>query len=77
SGGQQQRVAIARALAGEPRFLLADEPTGNLHSSQGEEVMDILKQLHSEGMTIIQVTHNEKFAEYGSTVINLEDGRLV
>lgn len=77
SGGQQQLVGVARAIIGKPRLLLADEPTGNLHSSQGEEVMEILKKLNEEGMTIIQVTHNEKFAEYGSHVIQLEDGRIV
>jgi ABC-type lipoprotein export system ATPase subunit len=77
SGGQQQLVGIARAIIGKPKLLLADEPTGNLHSSQGEEVMDILKKLNEDGMTIIQVTHNEKFAEYGSRVIQLEDGRIV
>lgn len=76
SGGQQQLVGVARAIVGKPQLLLADEPTGNLHSSQGEEVMDLLKQLNKDGMTIIQVTHNEKFAEYGSRVIELEDGGL-
>ncbi|MEQ8580787.1 MAG: ABC transporter ATP-binding protein [Marinoscillum sp.] len=76
SGGQQQLVGVARAIVGKPKLLLADEPTGNLHSSQGEEVMDMLKQFNKEGMTIIQVTHNEKFAEYGSRVIELEDGAL-
>ena len=76
SGGQQQLVGIARAIIGRPKLLLADEPTGNLHSSQGEEVMSILKQLNEEGMTIIQVTHNKKFAEYGDRVIQLEDGGL-
>lgn len=76
SGGQQQLVGVARAIVGKPKLLLADEPTGNLHSSQGEEVMDMLKQFNKEGMTIIQVTHNEKFAEYGSRVIQLEDGAL-
>ena len=76
SGGQQQLVGIARAIIGRPKLLLADEPTGNLHSSQGEEVMSILKQLNEEGMTIIQVTHNEKFAEYGDRVIQSEDGGL-
>ena len=76
SGGQQQLVGIARAIIGRPKLLLADEPTGNLHSSQGEEVMSILKQLNQDGMTIIQVTHNEKFAEYGDRVIQLEDGGL-
>lgn len=77
SGGQQQLVGVARAIIGKPKVLLADEPTGNLHSSQGEEVMAILKELNNEGMTIIQVTHNEKFAEYGSRVIQLEDGAIV
>ena len=76
SGGQQQLVGVARAIIGKPKLLLADEPTGNLHSSQGEEVMGLLKQLNKDGMTIIQVTHNEKFAEYGSRVIELEDGGL-
>ncbi|WP_421870007.1 ABC transporter ATP-binding protein [Marinoscillum sp.] len=74
SGGQQQLVGVARAIVGKPKLLLADEPTGNLHSSQGEEVMDLLKQLNKDGMTIIQVTHNEKFAEYGTRIIELEDG---
>lgn len=74
SGGQQQLVGIARAIIGKPKLLLADEPTGNLHTSQGEMTMDLLRQLHSEGMTIIQVTHNEKFAEYGTRVIQIEDG---
>lgn len=74
SGGQQQLVGIARAIAGKPRLLLADEPTGNLHSTQGEMIMDILRELNKEGMTIIQVTHNEKFAQYGKRIIRLEDG---
>ncbi|MEP0366138.1 MAG: ABC transporter ATP-binding protein [Cyclobacteriaceae bacterium] len=77
SGGQQQLVGVARAIIGKPKLLLADEPTGNLHSSQGEEVMKLLKQLNDEGMTIIQVTHNEKFAEYGSRIVQLEDGAIV
>ena len=77
SGGQQQLVGVARAIVGKPKLLLADEPTGNLHSSQGEEVMKLLQQLNKEGMTIIQVTHNEKFAEYGTRIIRLEDGALV
>ncbi len=76
SGGQQQLVGVARAIVGRPKLLLADEPTGNLHSSQGEEVMDMLKELNKEGMTIIQVTHNEKFAGYASKIIELEDGGL-
>jgi ABC-type lipoprotein export system ATPase subunit len=74
SGGQQQLVGIARAIAGKPRLLLADEPTGNLHSSQGEMIMETLKTLNNEGMTIIQVTHNEKFAGYGKRTIRLQDG---
>ena len=74
SGGQQQLVAIARAIIGKPKLLLADEPTGNLHSEQGEMIMNLLKKLNEEGMTIIQVTHNEKYADYGSRIIQLEDG---
>ena len=76
SGGQQQLVGVARAIIGKPKLLLADEPTGNLHSSQGEMIMDILKMLNKEGMTIIQVTHNEKFANYGKRIIKLEDGMM-
>src|SRR6266849_2427139 len=73
SGGQQQLVAIARAVIANPRLLLADEPTGNLHSSQGKEIMELFKRLNNEGTTIIQVTHNEKNAEYGDRVINIAD----
>ncbi len=76
SGGQQQLVGIARAIASKPKLLLADEPTGNLHISQGEMIMSILKELNNEGMTIIQVTHNEKFARYGKNIIKLEDGMI-
>ena len=76
SGGQQQLVGIARALIGKPKLLLADEPTGNLNSKQGEEIMELFKQLNHEGVTIIQVTHSEKNAEYGSRIINLLDGRV-
>jgi len=76
SGGQQQLVGIARAIAGKPKLLLADEPTGNLHSDQGRMIMDLLKQLNSEGMTIIQVTHNEEFAKYADRIIKLEDGMM-
>jgi ABC-type lipoprotein export system ATPase subunit len=74
SGGQQQLVGIARAIAGNPKLLLADEPTGNLHSSQGEMIMETLKALNEDGMTIIQVTHNEIFAGYGKRIIRLQDG---
>ncbi len=77
SGGQQQLVGIARAIISKPKLLLADEPTGNLHSQQGEMIMDTLKALHQEGMTIIQVTHNDKFAQYGERIITLEDGRII
>ncbi len=76
SGGQQQLVGIARALIASPRLLLADEPTGNLNSKQGEEIMDIFKKLNNDGVTIIQVTHSEKNASYGSHIINLLDGRI-
>jgi len=75
SGGQQQLVGIARALITKPKLLLADEPTGNLNSKQGEEIMEIFKQLNEEGVTIIQVTHSEKNATYGSRIIELLDGR--
>jgi putative ABC transport system ATP-binding protein len=74
SGGQQQLVAIARAMIANPKLILADEPTGNLHSSQGKEIMELFKKLNDEGATIIQVTHNEKNAEYGNRVIYIEDG---
>src|SRR3984885_5433894 len=76
SGGQQQLVGIARALIAKPRLLLADEPTGNLNSKQGEEIMDLFKQLNNEGVAIIQVTHSEKNAAYGTRIINLLDGRI-
>lgn len=76
SGGQQQLVGIARALIAKPQLLLADEPTGNLNSKQGEDIMDLFKQLNKEGVTIIQVTHSEKNASYGSHIINLLDGRI-
>lgn len=77
SGGQQQLIGIARALIAKPKLLLADEPTGNLNSKQGEEIMELFSQLNKEGVTIIQVTHSEKNAAYGSRVINLLDGRIV
>lgn len=76
SGGQQQLVGVARAIVGEPRLLLADEPTGNLHSQQGEQIMEIFQQLNNEGMTIIQVTHSEKLAQYGKRIIKLVDGAV-
>ncbi len=76
SGGQQQLVAIARAIAGKPKLLLADEPTGNLHSEQGEMIMKLLKKLNEEGMTIIQVTHSKENATYGNRIINLVDGMV-
>ena len=76
SGGQQQLVGIARAVVGKPKLLLADEPTGNLHSDQGKQIMELLKQLNKEGITIIQVTHNNDFALYGSRIILLTDGLI-
>lgn len=77
SGGQQQLVGIARALISNPKLILADEPTGNLNSKQSTEIMDLFKELNNEGVTIIQVTHSEKNAAYGSRTINLLDGRIV
>jgi ABC-type lipoprotein export system ATPase subunit len=77
SGGQQQLVAVARAIIAGPKVVLADEPTGNLHSSQGKEIMDLFKKLNEEGTTIIQVTHSEKNATYGSRIIQLSDGWIV
>jgi putative ABC transport system ATP-binding protein len=74
SGGQQQLVAVARAVIAKPRLLLADEPTGNLHSSQGKEIMELFKRLNNDGTTIVQVTHSEMNASYGNKIINLFDG---
>jgi putative ABC transport system ATP-binding protein len=74
SGGQQQLVAVARAIIAEPKLILADEPTGNLHSDQGKEIMDLLKKLNEDGTTIIQVTHSETNAGYGNRIIHLKDG---
>ncbi|MEM1328093.1 MAG: ABC transporter ATP-binding protein [Bacteroidota bacterium] len=74
SGGQQQLVGVARAVVSKPKLLLADEPTGNLHKQQGEDIMELFQELHRDGITIIQVTHSEKNASYGSRIIQLEDG---
>jgi putative ABC transport system ATP-binding protein len=77
SGGQQQRVAVARALAGKPAILLADEPTGNLDSRNGEAVMNLLRELHREGATICMVTHDPRYADYADRKVQLFDGRVV
>jgi putative ABC transport system ATP-binding protein len=77
SGGQQQRVAVARALAGSPSVLLADEPTGNLDSANGEAVMDLMRELHRNGATICMVTHDERYANFAERNIHLFDGRIV
>jgi len=77
SGGQQQLVAVARATIASPKLILADEPTGSLHTSQGQMIMDLLAQLNEEGTTIVQVTHNERWAEYGERIVNLRDGWIV
>jgi len=77
SGGQQQRVAVARALAGSPSVLLADEPTGNLDSVNGEAVMGLLKELHKNGATIVMVTHDPRYASFADRTIHMFDGRIV
>ncbi len=77
SGGQQQRVAVARAVAGDPLLVLADEPTGNLDSTNGEAVMDLMRELHGEGATIVMVTHDPRYAHYAERSIHLFDGRVV
>jgi putative ABC transport system ATP-binding protein len=77
SGGQQQIVAVARAVIGKPKVILADEPTGSLHTSQGKMIMDLLKKLNDDGTTIIQVTHNDAWAAYGNRIIQLADGWIV
>jgi len=77
SGGQQQRVAVARALGGDPSILLADEPTGNLDSQNGEQVMDLLRELHRGGATICMATHDPRYARYADRTIRLFDGRIV
>jgi ABC-type lipoprotein export system ATPase subunit len=77
SGGQQQLVAVARAIIAKPKLLLADEPTGNLHSEQGREIMELFKKLNQSGTTIVQVTHSETNAAYGNRIIQLKDGWMV
>ncbi|HEU0054524.1 MAG TPA: ABC transporter ATP-binding protein, partial [Longimicrobium sp.] len=77
SGGQQQRVAVARAIAGSPSVLMADEPTGNLDSANGEQVMGLLQELHRGGATIVMVTHDPRYAEYADRTVHLFDGRVV
>jgi ABC-type lipoprotein export system ATPase subunit len=77
SGGQQQLVGVARAVVANPSIILADEPTGNLHSSQGQEIMELFKQLNGQGTTIVQVTHSEANAAYGHRIVNLKDGYIV
>ena len=77
SGGQQQRVAVARAVAGDPAILLADEPTGNLDSTNGEAVMELLRELHRGGATICMVTHDQRYARHADRSIHLFDGKVV
>lgn len=77
SGGQQQLVGVARAVIMSPKLILADEPTGNLHSSQGKEIMELFKRLNDQGVTIIQVTHSEQNASYGNRIVKLQDGWVV
>jgi len=77
SGGQQQLVGVARAIIHRPALLLADEPTGNLHSTQGREIMELFRELNAAGTTIVQVTHSEENAKYGSRVVQLRDGWIV
>jgi ABC-type lipoprotein export system ATPase subunit len=77
SGGQQQLVAVARAVIAKPALLLADEPTGNLHSGQGREIMDLFCKLNNEGATIVQVTHSEENSRYGKRIVELKDGWMV
>ncbi len=77
SGGQQQRVAVARAVVARPKVILADEPTGNLDSTHGDEVMTLLEQLHGEGTTVVMVTHSQAYADYSQRIVSLFDGQIV
>src|ERR1044071_7375220 len=77
SGGQQQLVGVARAVIATPQVILADEPTGNLHSAQGKEIMELFRSLNAAGTTIVQVTHSDSNAAYGSRIVNLRDGWIV
>src|SRR5260221_636259 len=77
SGGQQQLVGVARAIISKPQVILADEPTGNLHSAQGKEIMELFRTLNEAGTTIVQVTHSDVNASYGSRIIHLRDGWIV
>ncbi|MFP3948612.1 MAG: ABC transporter ATP-binding protein [Longimicrobiales bacterium] len=77
SGGQQQLVGVARAVIADPEVILADEPTGSLHTSQGKMIMDLLKELNEQGTTIVQVTHDERWAKYGNRIVQLKDGWIV
>ena len=77
SGGQQQRVAVARAIVADPKLILADEPTGNLDSAHGEEVMNLIEGLHKNGTTVIIVTHSQRDAEYSQRIVRLFDGQII
>ena len=77
SGGEQQRVSIARAIINEPKMILADEPTGNLDRTNGQKIMEVLRDLNSKGMTIVMVTHDQKLSSWGDRVITLEDGKVI
>ena len=77
SGGEQQRVSIARAIINEPKMILADEPTGNLDRTNGQKIMEVLRDLNSKGMTIVMVTHDQELSSWGDRVITLEDGQVI